>query len=220
MSWDALFTVEKRAPVYRTVEAELEAIARAAKSLSFFASDRASIADDLPIVTAALKRGLATTISPRNEGVDVIVYRAREDHRVAPLQALLSSSPWTFAREEELGLQLGYSRTQRAAWMAAERFARPDYGVLTIYAVLSPAYHAARSALWCAQPGKVVDAKAVKKDGTVAWRVGMDPAFAKKLANNYAQLHTPAARTAFAKLQRTPFQRLTPSGWQSVKPTA
>jgi len=170
-----LFITEKRKPVYPTVASELAAVARGAKTIAFFASDARELDDDLaPITKLALRSALVTTVAARGEGVDIFVHRAGA--RIAPLQKLLSASPWTFAREAQLGRLLGYSATQRAAWMAAERHAYAGYGGVTHYALV-PAGKSPRTtkALWFTQRGKVIDLRAVRtiEPGLVMWRVAL-----------------------------------------------
>lgn len=209
------FVADRRAPVYATLGAELAAIRRGAKAISFFASDADGLAEDLAeLVAEAVPRGLCVTLAPRarvtarvtERVIDLFVHRADGAARIAPLQALLGSGPWTFAHEAKLGVLLGYSARERAAWLAAERHARPAFGVLTLYGASDA------PDVWWAAPGQVV-ARA-SRHATGLWRVGVDPRYAARLdARGRVQLATRTQRAAFERAVRTPYERYTRRGW-------
>jgi hypothetical protein len=154
--------------VYRTLGAELDAIAAGDKPISFFASDRAEVergADLIPIARAAFDRGLVLTLAPRGKrrdaSLDLFVHTVAQARRIGPLQALLARSPWSFALEAQLGRQLGYSPAQRAAWLAAERHARSAFGCVMFYALV-PRFTGVlvHDTLAFVRPGEVVSATA------------------------------------------------------------
>jgi hypothetical protein len=209
------FSADRRKPVYRTLAAELDAIRRGTKAISFFATDKAGLAEDLAeIQPLALARGLCVTIAPRAKAIDVFVHRASEAHRIASLQALLSSSPWTFDHEASLGLLLGYSAQHRKAWLAAERHARPGFGVLTVYG--EGLENHAPPSLWWIEPGRVValDAYEKRPRGLELWRVGVDRAYARRFEpEGYVLLFNESKQRTFERAMRTSYEVLGRKGW-------
>ena len=225
-SWK--FVEDRRTPVYKTLAAELDAIVQGKKALSFFATDREGLAEDLAsIQPSARSRGLTVAVVPRgraksDQPIDLFVHRtdlaparrvARE-RRIVALQTLLSQSPWTFDHEASLGELLGYSRAQRTAWLLAEHHARPGFGVLTLYGE-SRVNHAPPGSWWT-EPGRVVAPDAYKKRDRMLelWRVGVQPTYAKKLdSKGRILLWKDSHQRAFDKAMRTPYETLGPKGW-------
>ena len=210
------FVEDRRKPVYATLAAELDALRRGKKAISFFATDRTGLDEDLEEIQGpALARGLCVTVAPRGDVIDLFVHRADNAKRIAPLQKLLSQSPWSFKYEAELGTHLGYTTEQRRAWIAAERHARPAFGVVTMYGT---ALHHPRFALiptlWWTAPGRVPAPYAKHPPGLRLFRVGVKPWFAAKLgARGQCPRSTSKECVAFASGERTPLERYTPTGW-------
>ena len=209
------FVADQRTPVYKTLASELAAIARGTKRLSFFATDRAGLAADLAeIEPLAGKRGLVTTVATRKGAIDIFVHRAESARWIPSLQALLSSSPWSFDHEAALGKLLGYSAADRKAWLAAERHARPAFGVLTLYGE-SRTKHVP-PCLWWSAPGRVVaaDAYATRARGAELWRVGVTPSYARRLDPSGTVLLR--HRRGFERAMRTPYEVLRSTGWREA----
>jgi hypothetical protein len=208
------FVVDRRTPVYKTLAAELDAIRRGTKSISYFATDRDGLAEDLAhIQPLADKRDLRVTVAKRGSSIDIFVHRANDAKRVPPLLAALSQTPWSFAHEAKLGTLLGYTAAQRKAWMAAEHHARPAFGVLVLYGAIGVGYGVPN--WWWTQPGQVVARDAKRRKGERLYRVGVDPRYAKKLdKNGQAILSSFVKRKAFEKVMRTPYEWLGVKGWE------
>jgi hypothetical protein len=234
-SWK--FIEDKRRPVYKTVAAELDAVAKGKKPLSFFATDRRGYDEDLAeIQAAARKRTLTVTVVPRgratsardNQDIDIFVHRTETDparrtvheRNVKALGELLQRSPWSFDHEAKLGELLGYSPAQRSAWLAAEHHARPAFGVITLYAEIVRGYPFPLT--WFREPGRVPAPDAYKimdkvVRGLELYRVGMDPAYEQHLdARGVVELAGAPKKvnTTFDKAMRTELEMLGPTGWQ------
>ncbi len=222
-SSDWKFTTDQRKPVYKSLAAELDAVKAGKKAISFFATDRSGLDDDLgEIEPLATKRGLRKTVAKRKGAIDIFVHRDDEESRIAPLQRLLSQSPWSFEHEAKLGELLGYTAAQRAAWLAAERHARPAFGVLTLYADTVAGYP--KPLAWWSDPGRVPAPDAYthmdkRVRGLVLWRVGVDPSYAKQLDRSgfVSYAGYPKIERVFDKAVRTSYERLGPTGWERVR---
>lgn len=217
---DWKFVDDKRTPVYKTDAAELDAIAKGKKPISFFATDRTGLDDDLAeIEPLAKKRGLTTTVSKRKDAIDIFVHREDGARLIPPLQALLSKSPWSFEHEASLGTLLGYSPKQSKDWLAAEHHARPGFGVLTLYADIVAGYPFPLE--WWSNPGRVTAPDAYKAmdrsvPGLQLWRVGVDPAYAKHLdKKGFISLAgaSKAVNATFDSAVHTELEWLGPAGW-------
>jgi hypothetical protein len=217
-SWK--FVEDSRTPVYKTIAAELDAIARGKKPISFFATDTRGLAGDRrEIEPLAKKRGLVVTIAKRKTATDIFVHRTGDEALVAPLQETLSRSPWSFEHEASLGEQLGYSPKERTAWLAAEYHARPAFGVITMYADIVAGYPFPLT--WWYEPGFVPAPDAYKLmnrsvPGLQLWRAGVDPAYAKHLdARGVIELAGASKKinSTFDKAVRTELEMLGPKGW-------
>lgn len=213
------FVEDRRTPVYKTLGAELDAIARGKKPISFFATDREGLDEDLAsIKPAADKHKLVVTVKRRGKVIDLFVHLPKKAHLVPHVQKVLSHTPWTFNAEQVLGGMLGYTRTQIRAWTKAERHARPAFGVLTLYA--DSLLGGAPPSWWWTEPGRVPAPDAyTKRDRTrELWRVGVDPAYARWLSAKGQRVMWKAQQVAgFEKAMRTPYEVLGPKGWELAK---
>lgn len=217
-SWK--FIPDRRKPVYKTLAAELDAVARKKKTISYFATDQDGLREDHAIIeAAAAKKDLEVNVAKRGDVIDIFVHRVGDFRRVQEMLVALSKKPWTFEHEENLGILLGYTPAQRKAWLAAERHARPAFGVLTLYAEIVTGYPFPLE--WWSDPGRVAAPDAFTAmdrsvPGLQLWRVGMDPAYAKHLdAKGFVSLAgaPKKVQTAFDKAVRTPLELLGPKGW-------
>jgi hypothetical protein len=209
------FVDDRRPTVYKTLAAELDAIARGKKPISFFATDRDGVDEDLrAIEPGARKRGLVVTVARRGKVIDLFVHLPRNASRVPHVQRVLSRSPWSFTTERALGGVLGYTKSQIDAWLKAERHARPAFGVLTLYAV--SLHGGAPPSWWWTEPGRVPapDAYAKRDRTKELWRVGMNPSYARWLNPKGARLMWKQTQiAAFEKQMRTPYEILGAKGW-------
>ncbi len=214
------FVDDKRTPVFKTLATELDAIARGKKPISFFATDRRGFAEDLAeIEPPAKKRGLAVTVITRKGTTNIFVHRAENAALVGPLQKHLSQSPWTFEHEATLGELLGYTPAQRSAWLAAERHARPGFGLITMYADTVHGYPFPLT--WWREPGRVPAPDAYKimhkrVRGLELWRCGVDPSYENHLDRRGVIELAGAPKkvnSTFDKAIRTELEMLGPKGW-------
>jgi hypothetical protein len=217
------FVEDRREPVYPTLASELDAIQQGKKTISFFATDRKGVDEDLAALQRlALVRKLCITIAPRGKVIDLFVHRAENAGRIKLIQSHLSLGPWSVQSEAKIGALLGYSAAERTAWQKAEHHARPAFGVLTLYGSMVDGYGVPK--WWWTEPGRVLapDAYAKRPPNLQLWRVGAHPRYAKKLDPKGHVMLAGSARKqkAFDDAVRTPYEMLGPKGWRRVKPTA
>lgn len=208
------FVDDRRTPVYKTLAAEFDAIARGKKPISFFATDRDGLEEDLDAIEpAAVKRGLVVTVARRGRVIDLFVHLPKKAFLVPRVQKVLSHTPWTFNAEQVLGGVLGYTRTQLDAWMKAERHARPAFGVLVLYG--ESLLGGAPPSWWWTEPGRVLAPDAYKKRDRTRelWRVGMSPSYARWLDRSGRRSTARHQIVGFEKAMRTPYELLGPGGW-------
>ena len=147
----------RAAAPYRTVAAELDAVAAGDKPIAMYPLARPG---DEPIddaflrrlARAAAERGLAVLIDPDEgpagapglppgtRGVTAYALGAGEAWRVPAIAALwrtaLEDGPWSDAAERQLSYLLGYSERDRRRWIAQLRWQMAAWGARTVYALL------------------------------------------------------------------------------------
>lgn len=201
---------------FKSLADELDAIARGDKPISWFASERKKVdsnADLKPITRAALDRGLAVTLAPRDTLVDLFIHFAAAARRITPLQTLLARSPWTFTLEAELSRQLGYAPKQRTAWIAAEKHRVPAYGCVTLYAIAPKSHRRLRNDTFVfTRPGDVAIHGATATDPEHPMvRFGLPPLVASKLLRGGK---SGMISSSWFERHSTRVQTLTPNGWR------
>lgn len=124
----------------RSLSAELDAIRAGKKPLGFYASERSVVEDGsdlIPILRGAFQRGLAISLVPHGSSVHIFVLHPDQSWRIPAFEAFIASTThWSWDAEEQQGLLLGYTATERARHIAQLRESRIGFGHLTAYAVL------------------------------------------------------------------------------------
>ncbi len=143
--------------VYPTDEASLDAVKRRTKGMSLFWSSIDELGPRTSEIAHWLRlaapRDLCVVLQaePGRDDVRVFLARPEELWRVPAYDALWKTAfvdgRWSDATENQMSYLLGYSATQRAAWLTAQREATPAWGSAVVYALLDADRRAAIEAV-------------------------------------------------------------------------
>jgi hypothetical protein len=149
----------RAAAPYRTLGAELDAVAARKKAISMFPLARPgdAPADDAflrRLVRAAAARGLSVLVEPGEpaalpraaRGVTAYALPIDQAWRVPAIAALwrtaLEGGAWSDAAERQLSYLLGYGERERRIWLAQLRHRVAAWGARTVYTLLDRARRA------------------------------------------------------------------------------